>query len=77
MRYLPSLSKEEPAVGGGGDNPADEIRTARTSDPEKEAIDHDETLRAAVVHHGDPAIERRVVRKLDWRLVPIVMGLCE
>jgi hypothetical protein len=75
MRYLPSLSKEEPAVGG--DNPADEISTARTPDPEKEAIDHDETLRTAVVHHGDSAIERRVVRKLDWRLVPIVMGLCE
>jgi hypothetical protein len=27
--------------------------------------------------HIDPELERRVVRKLDLRLVPLVMSLCE
>jgi hypothetical protein len=27
-------------------------------------------------HHVDPALEARVVRKLDLRLVPLVMALC-
>jgi hypothetical protein len=27
-------------------------------------------------HHVDPALEARVVRKIDLTLVPLVMGLC-
>jgi hypothetical protein len=27
-------------------------------------------------HHISPEIEKRVVRKLDWRVVPMVMALC-
>lgn len=27
--------------------------------------------------HIDPAVQRRVVRKLDWHLMPLVMGLCK
>ena len=27
--------------------------------------------------HIDPAIQRRVVRKLDWHLMPLVMALCK
>lgn len=66
--------KEKPSAT---DNSADAISTADAPDPEKEAIDHAENLSTAAVPHVDAAVERRVVRKLDWRLVPIVMGLCE
>lgn len=27
--------------------------------------------------HIDPVVQRRVVRKLDWHLMPLVMGLCK
>lgn len=27
--------------------------------------------------HIDPAIQRRVVRKLDWHIMPLVMALCK
>ena len=29
------------------------------------------------VYHIDPAIERRVIRKIDRAVIPLVMGLCE
>jgi hypothetical protein len=25
----------------------------------------------------DPAVQRRVVRKLDWNIMPLVMALCK
>lgn len=27
--------------------------------------------------HIDPAVQRRVVRKLDWHIMPLVMALCK
>lgn len=27
-------------------------------------------------HHVHPEIERAVVRKLDWRVIPLVLALC-
>lgn len=53
------------------------LSTAPELDPEKEAIDHAETLGAPNPYYVDPAVERRVVRKLDQRLIPLVMGLCK
>lgn len=58
-------------------NPPAPIATSNELDPEKEGIDHAERLRATNMHYVDPAIERRVVRKLDQRLIPLVMGLCK
>lgn len=29
------------------------------------------------VYHIDPAIEKRVIRKIDRAVIPLVMGLCE
>jgi hypothetical protein len=74
MAFFPSLPKKKPTAT---EPPAVAIATANVPDPEKEAIDHAETLRTAVIPRMDPTIERRVVRKLDWRLIPIVMGLCK
>ena len=35
-----------------------------------------ETAGAQHGHHIDSEIEKRVVRKLDWHVVPLVMTLC-
>ena len=74
MGFLPNLRKKKSSTA---EDPAVSISAADAPDPEKDAIDHAETMRTGVVHHVDPAIERRVVRKLDFRLIPLVMGLCK
>jgi hypothetical protein len=74
MGILPGLRKKKTSVR---EDPAIAISEANASDPEKDAVDHAETTRAPALQFVDPAIERRVVRKLDYRLVPLVMGLCE
>lgn len=73
MGFLSGLRKKPPVV----DSPPAAITTANDQDPESEAIDHAEAMRIANLHFVDPAIERRVVRKLDLKLIPLVMGLCK
>jgi len=51
-------------------------------DPEKqiEGTDNVERADSTVVQHGqhiiDPALERRIVRKIDMRLIPLVTVMC-
>ena len=37
---------------------------------------HDEGNALPHHHHIDPEAEKRVVRKLDWRVTPLVSALC-
>ena len=46
-------------------------------DSEKAAIDLQEDINAQPVHHHvHPEAERALVRKLDWRVPPLVAALC-
>jgi hypothetical protein len=40
-------------------------------------LEHVEAPQGYQYVHIDPEIERRVVRKLDWNLIPLVMALCK
>jgi hypothetical protein len=59
--------------------------TQPSTDPEKGAAnEHDVVVAADGVagqqihhHHVDPVIEKRVVRKLDLTVTPLVAGLCK
>ena len=53
-------------------------QTNASADPEKASADSQiEDPRNGAGHHGvDPAIEARLIRKLDWRLPPLVAALC-
>lgn len=56
----------------------DDIQPAPTADPEKQTLSHDESQTALpemppAAVFIDPEIEKRVLRKLDWR-VPTLLG---
>ena len=56
---------------------ADEKRASSfQSDPEKSThgLSDQEVPHS---HHVDPDLEKRVIRKMDWRVVPLVAALCE
>jgi hypothetical protein len=60
------------------DNPA-AVNTTSNLDPEKQTVTQVEDGNggpAPAYFLVTPEMERRVVRKLDMRLVPLVMGLC-
>lgn len=50
-----------------------------SSDPEKTTkhVQVESTPSGPRAQGIDPAVERRVVRKLDWRVPPLVAFLCE
>jgi hypothetical protein len=53
---------------------------ASQPDPGKLATPKDEEMRDSLTAirncHIDPTLERRVVRKLDSRVIPLLAGLC-
>ena len=58
--------------------------TQSSSDPEKGTTHEDDVVVAAngeggggQNHHVDPVIEKRVIRKLDLTVTPLVAGLCK
>lgn len=54
--------------------PEDMIQTATNEDIEKTTLPaHEEKPPTAILPAIDPELERRVVRKLDWR-VPTLLG---
>jgi hypothetical protein len=73
MGFLPGLQRKKVSLV---DNAPAAIITTNEQDTEKATIDNAETMRTTNVYYVDPTIERRVVRKLDWRLIPLLMGLC-
>ena len=49
-----------------------------SGDPEKGSSEEHDVAGAGTPHHRvDPAIEKRVIRKLDMTVTPLVAGLCE
>lgn len=47
-------------------------------DPEKGTTAEDDiAVAGGQRHHVDPVIEKRVIRKLDLTVTPLVAGLCE
>jgi hypothetical protein len=71
------LSKLETKVPSTAEDPA-VINTALRldQDPEKHGIAHLEGEGGRTEVHVTPEMEKRVLRKLDTRLVPLVMTLC-
>ena len=56
--------------------------TQPSTDPEKGSTDEHDVVAAGggaghQHHHVDPVIEKRVVRKLDLTVTPLVAGLCK
>jgi hypothetical protein len=72
------LSHFEKPVPSTTDDPA-ATSTAAHLETEKADVspveDGNESPNAATAHHVTPEVERRLVRKLDKRLVPLVMVL--
>jgi hypothetical protein len=76
------LSRFEKKVPSTADDPA-AISTARRleQDPEKQEIsqleqDNESPNGNRTPYHVTPKMEKQVLRKLDTRLVPLVMVLC-
>jgi hypothetical protein len=72
------LSMFEKAIPSTAEDPA-AIATATHSDPEKQAVGEVEKgneIPGGISAHVTSEMEKAVVRKLDKRLVPLVMGLC-
>lgn len=62
------------------DPPQDTIESAPpAADPEKQICSHDEQTEpeARPASTVDPAIEARLLRKLDWRVVTLLAFLCK
>lgn len=60
---------------------ADDIRPPDNGDEEKDLpptkLDHELGHFTHDEHHMvDPMVEKRVIRKLDWNVVPLVLVLC-
>ena len=53
--------------------------TQASEDPEKgdKEVQFENNTTGVRTHHIDPELERRVVRKLDWHVPPLVAFLCE
>jgi hypothetical protein len=53
--------------------------TQASEDPEKgdKEVQLENNTTGVHTHHIDPELERRVVRKLDWHVPPLVAFLCE
>lgn len=56
--------------------PQDTIDMAPTVDPEKQVSSHHEPEVRTAALTVDPAVESRLLRKLDWNLVTLVSFLC-
>jgi hypothetical protein len=73
------LSRKAPpptALGLGDVKPS---QAQLSGDPEKanKDVQLEGTTVGAQARHIDPELERRVVRKLDWHVPPLVAFLCE
>lgn len=77
MGFLSKFEKEVPLTA---DDPA-AINTAAHLDLEKQEIaqleSENQSPDSRNVYHVTPEMEKRVIGKLDKRLVPLVMFLCE
>jgi hypothetical protein len=80
MGFLSKFKKDEPSAAGAGDLAA-VSPAASPDDPEKAdamAIENaSQTPVAPSSPHIDPELEKRVLRKLDKRLVSLVFVLCK
>jgi hypothetical protein len=58
---------------------ANYLSTQPSSDPEKsdKEVQLESNTTGARARNIDPELERRVVRKLDWHVPPLVAFLCE
>jgi hypothetical protein len=76
MGFLSRKAPPPTALGLGDANPSP---AQLSGDPEKanEDVQLESTTVGAQAHHIDPELERRVVRKLDWHVPPLVAFLCE
>lgn len=73
------LSRQDPVPTAVDQSDASTPSAQPSSDPEK-TTKHVQVESAASGPRAqgiDPAVERRVVRKLDWRVPPLVAFLCE
>lgn len=71
------FSKTPDDPGAIGPAPAPDIDTEKQDVSQIELGDGDANVPGMVPFHVTPEMEKRVVRKLDRRLVPLVMGLCK
>lgn len=74
MGWLPRLQRHGPTTEDrqSSDSPA-------SSEPDVEKRDDVDNVQADIavaVENADPALEKRVLRKLDWNIMPIVFVLC-
>ena len=74
MGLLSKFERQPPATT------TDYVEEAVASSPvdvEKAHVEMQDEGNAVVHHHHiDPEAEKRVVRKLDWRVTPLVSALC-
>lgn len=73
------LSHKAPPPTALGLDDAGQPPRQPSGDPEKANTDvqHEDGVVVEHTHDVDPELERRVVRKLDWHLPPLVGFLCE
>jgi len=70
-------SKREGTAPATATDYIEDAPTAIAIDEEKGHSELDEDTAVPVTsHHVDPAIEKAVVRKLDWRVPPLLGSLC-
>ena len=73
MGFFSKVGKPAPSTAN---DPA-ALDIATHSDPEKQVVGEIEAGNdSPIVPHVTPDMEKAVVRKMDKRLVPLVMGLC-
>jgi hypothetical protein len=73
MGFLSRKAPPPTALGLGDVKPS---QAQLSGDPEKD-VQFEDTTVGAQARHIDPELERRVVRKLDWHVPPLVAFLCE
>lgn len=75
MKALKNLGQSPPPTT----ETADFIDSAEGHDVEKdvEIGQPEQNESIGVAHTIDPEVEKRVIKKLDWHVVPLVLALCE
>lgn len=75
MGFLSRFDKKVPPTAD--DQAAIETAASIDRDPEKDEINHKESSgNGVLVRQFTPEMEKRVLRKIDRRLVPLVVILC-
>lgn len=67
---------EHPAPPTTTDYVEEDRKVARDEHEEKNGLGLDVESNECQAHHVHPDLERRVVRKMDLRVVPLVSALC-